>query len=232
MPAPRETPDPGAEPARSLAQRLSDWTGTVLLDVEIIAAAPARELPAGRWIGLYPMALEATAGTRGAKGPPLQFGVRCLVTAAQDDDLFALAFHALDTPELGVDLEPLAAEGWLAFGAVPRPSFVLSLPMRKTRLRPVALPVRVPLVITPTPLVVLMGAVLGPGDIGVAGAKVELGGLGLSAMTDPHGRFRFGGVPGDRALLVRVSARGSQQAFEPGTAAGLRGPLQLRMIFS
>jgi hypothetical protein len=231
MAAQRDPYDATADAPGSVAQRLSDWAGSVLADIAIVATPPAREEPEGRWIGLYLMALAATAGTRGVKAPPLQFGVRCLVTASSADDLFELAFDAMDRPEFEVDFEPLTAEGWLAFGAPPRPAFALRVPMRKTRLRPVAPAVRAPLVIAPTPLVALLGAVVGPTEIGVAGAKVELAGLGLSTLTDHLGRFRFGGVPADRALRVRVLARGSTQVFEPGAAAALRGPLQLRMNF-
>ena len=231
MAAQRDPREAREEAPRSVAQRLADWAGSVLADITIVTTPPAGETPEGRWVGLYPMALATTAGTRGVKAPPLQFGVRCLVTTAFADDLFELAFDAMDRPEFELDFEPLATEGWLAFGAPPRPAFALRVPMRKARLRPAAPAVRAPLVIAPTPLVALLGTVVGPNEIGVAGAKVELGGLGLSTLTDHLGRFRFGGVPADRVLQVRVLARGSAQAFEPGSAAALRGPLQLRMNF-
>lgn len=234
MPArsdPLDASDASNPAADGITRQVCDWAGSVLAGVDIVTTPPARSGPEGRWVGLYLMALATTVGTRGAKAPPLQFGVRCLVTAAVADDLFELAFDAMDRPEFEVDFEPLAAEGWLAFGAPPRPAFALRLPMRKTRLRPVAPPVRAALVITPTPLAALLGTVLGPNETGVAGAKVELAGLGLSTLTDHRGRFRFAGVPGERALRVCVLARGITQTFEPGAGAALRGPLQLRMNF-
>ncbi len=231
-PAPRGSGDATAlDAADGVERRLREWAGAVLAGVDIVTTPPARSEPAGRWVGLYPMALAATAGTRGVKAPPLQFGVRCLVTAARADDLFELAFDAMERPEFEVDLEPLAAEGWLAFGAPPRPAFGLRVPMRRMRPRPMAPPVRASLVIAPTPLVALLGTVLGPNELGVAGAKVELAGMGLSTLTDPRGRFRFAGVPGDRELRLRVLARGLTQTFEPGAATGLRAPLQLHMNF-
>lgn len=215
----------------SVSKRLVDWAGSVLDNIAIITTAPACEMPAGRWVGLYPMALATTAGTRDLKAPPLQFGVRCLVTTAVADDLFELAFDAMDRPHFEVDFEPLTAEGWLAFGIPPRLAFALCVPMRRVRLRPVAPPVRAALVITPGPLIALLGAVVGPNEIGIAGAKVELTNLGLSTFTDHLGRFHFHGVPVDRALRVRVLARGTTKVFEPGAAAALHGRLQLHMSF-
>ena len=218
-------------PAAAVEQDLRDWIASVLGTVEIASTAPGPLEAGRRAVGLYPYALAPIEATRGTRAPPLQFMVRVLVTASTTADLFELAFAALARSDVEVDLQPLDATGWLAFGTAPRPAFALHWPVRKSRVEHSAPRVRAPLLLAPTNLIVLRGVVSGPGEVPMAGARVVLAGLGLAATTDRAGVFRFVGVPSGQALHLRVSARGSTQDFEAGTAGAAVEPLALRMQF-
>lgn len=218
--------------AQAVERRLRGWIAATLGDVEIASAAPDRSIGAARAVGLYLMSLGPLAETRATKTPPLQFSALYLVTASSADDLFELAFAAMEQPGQDVDLAPLDAAGWLAFGVPPRPAFTLRIPLRRSRSKPAAAPaVRAPLVLAPTALTSLRGTLTGPGDIALAMARVELVGLGLATSSDPRGSFRFVGVPADAALRVRVLARGSTRDFDVGRAGDLAGALRLSMDF-
>ncbi len=100
--------------------------------------------------------------------------------------LGTLIFAALAVTDWQVEQERLPPDTWAAFGTPPRPSFVLRLPVIKERPEPAVKLVRKPLTVKHTGLVGLHGAVLGPEDIPIAGARVELPAFGLSATTDPQ----------------------------------------------
>ncbi|MFL6661626.1 MAG: hypothetical protein ACJ8G7_05560 [Rhizobacter sp.] len=216
---------------------MKTWVRDVLGEVPTSFEAPGAARPPGRSIGLYLLDLAPAASTRGDTRPPLQFRVRYLVTAwgddasATHDDLCELAFAAMETPEFEVDVEPLGLAAWSAFGTPPRPSFSVRLALRKERPRLAAPWVRAPLVLAPSAMLPLHGVVLGPGDVGLAGARVELRTLGLVSLTDHEGRFRFAGAPADRALRLRVQARGKTQEFQSEGAGTPERPLHLRMEF-
>jgi hypothetical protein len=69
--------------------------------------------------------------------------------------------------------------------------------------------VRGPLLVSSTNVVSLYGRVVGPGDLPIPDALVELQSLELSERTDRKGYFRFATVPADPPKLVlRVVAKG------------------------
>ena len=211
--------------AQAVLQRLQAWIQAVLGDVPVSLEAPGRIGDDSRRIGLYLLDLGPLGQTRNVKATPLQFSLRYLVTAwgpAPADvqsDLCELAFAALDSVEVDVDFEPLPAASWAAFGTAPRPSFTLRMPLRKERVLALAPPVRQPPVVHAATVRTLRGIVLGPQDMPLAAARVELPGLGRSTVTDPEGLFRFDGVPADR-LRLRVLARGAVQEFDAAAAQG------------
>jgi len=235
---PSAAPPRASRAAQGVDGRMAAWVRDVLGDVPTSFEPPGVTLPGGRSIGLYLLDFAPATSTRGDGRPPLQFRVRYLVTAwneeasAAHDDLCELAFSALETPEFEVDVEPLGAAAWTAFNTPPRPSFSVRLPLRQERPRVAVPSVRAPLVLTPSAMVPLYGVVLGPGDVAVAGARVELRTLGLVTLTDHQGRFRFAGAPADRALCLVVQARGATQEFQTEGASGLKRPLLFRMEFS
>lgn len=215
-------------------RRLASWAGTVLGKVAICFDAPGKPA-AERSVGLYLLELAPLSPPRGSKAAPLQFGLRYMVTTAAEDaaaahrDLGELAFAALANPEFEVDFEPLPAATWAAFGAAPRPAFSIRMPLRKARTEHAVQQVRQPLVLEQSPIVGLRGAVLGPGDVPLSGAWVELASLGQSTHTDHKGRFRFAGVPAQGSLRLRVRAKGVEQEFASDVSGGSDQPLLLRL---
>ena len=62
-----------------------------------------------------------------------------------------------------------------------------------------------------TSIASLFGRVLGPGDLPVPGALVELPSMDLSERTDTKGYFRFATVPADPpGVVLRVRAKGRE----------------------
>jgi hypothetical protein len=151
--------------------------------------------------------------------------------------------------------EPMAehrAMGELVFAALARPDIELAgsddvtavrrrlalpassglvLSMRLPRERPEQQPqlVRVPLVLHADLVRPLEGVVVGPNDVPVMDAIVEVPALGISALTDPEGRFRFEATPmGGKSL--KVSARKRRAKIEidavPGQPLTIRMPLE------
>lgn len=112
--------------------------------------------------------------------------------------LGALLLAALAEPGYDVDLGPDAAAG--------APSFVIAVPAGRSAPAP-APPVRAPLVLHGTGVRRLAGTVLGPGDVPIADAAVELPLLGLSTRSDRRGRFTFAAVPAEPAAQVVVHAK-------------------------
>jgi hypothetical protein len=82
--------------------------------------------------------------------------------------------------------------------------------------------VRAPLVVNGVGLRSLAGVVVGPGDVPVAAARVEIPSAGKWMETDSQGRFLFPGLPAEPPrMLVRVRARGRQMDAEiAGPAEG------------
>jgi hypothetical protein len=212
-----------------LDARVKEWAAAVLGGVEVSLAPPA-DATAGEGVNLYLLELCPQPPAAGPRRPPLQFAARYLVTtwAARAEDahrmLGALALAAMETPDLDLEIEPVSGATWGALGATPRPSFFLRLIARVERQGTPATPVRRPLVLQPAPITPLYGLVLGPDDVPIAGARIEIPVLGLRDRTDAGGRFRFLAVPaGPRPVTVRVVARGgtttTAEVASPATTA-------------
>lgn len=189
---------------------------TVLGAAEVSLAPPSASR-SGRGIGLYLLELGQTPPDRTARRPPLQLCLRYLVTTWADEPeeahrlLGELVFAAVESEEFETDLDPLPAAAWAALGAPPQPSFVLRVPLRLERPQPPSKLVRRPLVIHAVARSSIHGLVVGPGDVPVAGARVELPALRLSERTDTKGRFCFPTVPAEPgAKALRVKAKGRE----------------------
>jgi hypothetical protein len=160
--------------------------------------------------------------------------MRFLVTAWSPDplemhnDLCELAFSAMESTGFDIDFEALPPTIWAALEVCPRPSFCVRLPLRKSRSSPPAVAVRSPLVVAAALMVSLDGIVLGPQDVPLPGARIELISLGRATRSDVRGWFAFPGVPARQPLRLRVLARGVEQFFtveapgEPGQRLPLR----------
>lgn len=225
--------------AQATHEHLLTWVRHVLGDVSASFEPPGSNLPEGRCISLYLMDLRPAPGAHNNKSSPLQFHAHYLITtwgpvcSAQHEDLFELTFSAIDRDDFVVDFETLPAATWRGFDTPPRPSLRINLHLRRARSQqPLAAMVRTPLVMAPAAMVPLQGRLIGPGDVPVAGARIELSGHGRTTQTDQNGLFVFAGVPAGRTLGVRVQARGLVQEFELQASAETGAPMLLRMSLS
>jgi hypothetical protein len=178
-------------------------------------------------VALYLLDVASDPPLRGVKRPPLQMTLRYLITAWSDeapvahDWLFDLFASASNQNEFEIESGPVPLALWRCFGLRPQPAFILKVPLRQARKEAPAPMVTRPMVVSPKPMTSLEGVVLGPGQIPVAGAAVELPALRLFANTDHKGRFRFLSVPAQHdALSLRVRARGRELSYAatPGGA--------------
>jgi hypothetical protein len=196
-------------------QRVREWLRAIDPDADLSLAPPGDDRP-GLGVGLYLLGMAKRPAGRGSERPPLQVWLRYLVTAWAEEPeraqqlLLEICFAAMEDAEMEVDLEPTPPELWLALGARPRPAFVLRAPARRERPVVAAPLVRWPLRIEPGRPSTLIGLVVGPGDVPIADASVEIPALQRETHTDPRGRFRFRGLPGppvSTALVVRAKGR-------------------------
>lgn len=194
--------------------RLRAWVQSVLDGVDCALSAPGVGR-SGRGVSLYLLELAAMPPLRERKRPPLQFMAHYLVTTWADEPeethrlLGRLAFAAMDSPDMDVAFDPLPPAAWQAFGLPPQPSFILHVPVRLERPEAAVPLVRQPLVLQTAPLVELQGIIVGPDDLPIARARVELPSLNRVTYSDAKGGFRFVGVAGDgQARQLRVVAKG------------------------
>ena len=216
-------------------RRLATWIGGILDQVDV-SLGPPGAADTARGVGLYLMELVQSLPARSTRRPPFLMTLRYLVTtqAPKPEDahemLGTLVVAALDNPEFEVEQEPLPLSLWTALGIAPRPSFVLRVPFRHERPEKLAPPVRKPLVIKQLPLRSFEGQILGPEDIPLMNARVELPAFELSTDTDSKGRFRFSAVPAAPGTrLLRVRARGQEFSINTEQAESDKDPLVIHL---
>ncbi len=193
---------------------VSEWIKGILSDINVSLAAP-KPSQTDRGVSLYLLELKDKPAPRSNTRPPLQIELRYLITAWANEPeqahslLGQLIFAAMGNTDFEVDLEPLPAATWTAFGVPPQPSFILVVPLRQDRPEPATKLVRKPMVLQTSSIVSLRGVVLGPEDTPIVNARVEIPMLQLYELTDTRGRFRFASVPDNpRKKLLRVRAKG------------------------
>ena len=154
-------------------------------------------------IHLYLLEVVNNPFPRSGANAPYQPTLRYLVTTYAQDPreahrlLTDLLYAAMQSPQYEVDLEPISHELWAAFHIAPRPAFILRAQLpHKEKCHPTK---RVrqpePDMDSSTPILPMYGLVLGPGEIPLMNARVELPNLFRSATTDHRGRFTLAGVP-------------------------------------
>lgn len=161
-----------------------------------------------------------------------------LVTVRDDDLLRAhrllgdLMFAAIEEPEYEVDLDPIPIGAWAAFNQIPQPAFVVKVPLRHERPERVPQLVTKPMELRSVQVTSLHGIVLGPDDIPLHGALVELPDLQLVQRTNRKGAFLFSTIPaGVHKPTLRIRAKGKlieKRIDHPGTAAD---PVIVRVKF-
>lgn len=161
--------------------------------------------------------------------------LRYLVTAWNTDPLKAhralgdLALAVAEHPEYQIDLDPLPASTWTAFGVAPRPAFLLCAPLKPERELPPVRLITEP-VIHAHPLTQLEGVLLGPGDLPVVGARVELPTIGRHAITDRKGYFCLTAVPAEPAhKQLRIRAKGRDLATTTEHRPDQPGPVTIHL---
>lgn len=195
---------------------LVTWVKTVLgpgIRVQLETGRRTEPVPAsgGSGVSLRLFALAPAPPPRGEKRSPHQVHLRYRVaTWAEQPEaahrmLSELLFAALDRPDVEVDL---------GAGANDDVDFVIQVPLRRPRPEGRAPRVRGPLKVDAVPMAPLSGVVLGPDDVPLTGALVEVPGLDLTSRTDHRGAFRFAGLPATaKSIGLRVRAKGTVLSF-------------------
>lgn len=206
-------------------RRLRDWTQSTLPDAEVTFGAPL-DAKEGTGVSLYLFDLINNPPARGTRRPPLQVALRYLVTSWAEEPhkahrlLGDLMFAAMDNPDFDIEVDSIPVELWRALGVAPRPAFVIRVPLRRERPELERRLVRMPLVVKQSPIGSVEGIVVGPGDIPIANARVELPGLRRSTRTDSKGRFRFSAVPTEPPPeMLIVKAKGKEMSVRPADTA-------------
>jgi hypothetical protein len=197
-------------------ERLKNWILSVAEGAEVSLAAPNGPRP-GSGIGLYLIEVMKAPPPHTIKRPaPLQLTLRYLITAWSEkpedahQQLVGLMLAAMESGEYEVESEPLPINVWTAFGAPPRPSFLLRVPLSHERPPLTAKLVRQPLKIESSPTTTFYGLLVGPGETPLSDCRVEIPALGLSATTDYKGMFFFPCVPGEGVKNLIVMGRGQE----------------------
>lgn len=208
---------------------LISWLSGVCPQAEVSLSLPEGAPGARPQVVCYLLNLAASPPARAldaTKAAPLQFSARYLVMVQSRDRheehslLGSLVLAALDNPSVQVDLGGIASDWWLALRQLPRPAFILQVLLRQERPDPGLRLVR-EIVLREAPLVNLIGRVLGPEAIPLAGARLELPAMRLSTYSDQRGRFSFTAVPAKPLpKLLRIIARGQQLDVDPGELLG------------
>lgn len=194
---------------------------------------------------LLGIAPHAEATTRSERRIEAQIVLRYLVTSwaeqaeLADALLCALALHLLGRgaggpdgrSEIIVEATP-PLQVLTGLGLPPRPALMMGLPLVHVEVTEPARRVAHPPLVRTEAAATLWGLLLGPDDLPISGAQVELPVLGRIAETDPAGQFRITGVPANLAdRTIRVRARGVDRTFRV-PAGGDGGPLTLRLSFA
>jgi hypothetical protein len=215
-------------------RELQAWVQGVLPEAEIVLGPP-RQLEGKHGVSLYLLALADSRPAWVNRQASKQVALRYLITtwAAQEEQAHAqlgkLMVAAMEKRQYELCLEELPATLWAALGMVPRPVLTLWVPYSIEQQERVIKLVRGPLVVQGAPVRSLHGIVLGPGDIPIMGASVELPALQLRNSTDTRGRFFFATVPGEsQSFQLIVKARGYRQSVIVEQSLSEKEPLAIR----
>lgn len=201
---------------------LEDWVRSVLgKDKAELAWGPPPAAAKSPSVCLTLLEIVPTPIPRTAEKPPLKLKLRYLLTVQAPDLqdahrlLVALAFSAMDETDWDVEYGSLPAPMWQALGVALQPSLLLNVPLFQERPVRRVVRVREPLVLQTGSMRAITGTVLGPGDLPIMGAQVDLPSLGRGARTDHQGCFRLAGVPTRPApSSLRVRAKGVETSVD------------------
>lgn len=221
-------------------ERLEAWSKQLAPAALVSFSLPKEtESSRGTRILFHLLELAPDAAARGIKDPTplkIKLGYVVMVSAEEPKEMHrligALMFAALENPEWDVDRSP-GVELWSALGLAPRPAFVLRVPVSLERPQREVQKVRSHLVIRQSPMRSLSGRVLGPNQLAIMGASVELPALRQVTRTDHEGRFLFPAVPSDPPVsLIRVNAKGREHSITPQRPLASDQPLIIQLTES
>jgi hypothetical protein len=225
-------------------QRLKEWVGEAAGGpaggFSCSMGAPLNKA-AGQGVNCYLLDIHETSYLSQANQLPLQLTLRYLVTTWGDSPeaahllLGRLITQAINEPQLETEFQPVPLELWRGLQILPQPCFFIRMLVRLERARPKEAPlVRKPLVVEMEPVVSLSGRVVGPENMSIMDALVEMPFLNLSTRTDAGGEFHFYAIPGGSALktYLNIRARGQTQVIQLDRFYSDLDPLIIRFDFS
>lgn len=190
------------------------------------AGVPARiGLPDGTpAVYVWPLAVLPEQRLRTATGTePLRLRIRHLVTVDGPEPVASAPLDrvleaAAEDGDFPLVVEPIDNDLWLALGLRPRLGLLVDMRAYVARTpRPVPR-VRSALRMDHVPMRSMRGRVVGPGEVPLAGIRVQAAGTGTATYTDSSGHFALSGlVPGDRTRLL-LSGKGLHLQAEVASA--------------
>lgn len=215
-------------------RELQAWVKGLLADIDV-AFGPPDQLAGKRAVNLYLLALADPLPAWVNRELTRRIALRYLVTtwAEQEEEAHALlgtlVFAAMEKREYELNLAEIPATLWTALGIAPRPAFTLWIPCSMERPEQVTRLVRGPLVVQGAPVRSLHGIVLGPENMPIVGASVEVPTLQLRSRTDTRGKFHFAAVPGGpQGFQLVVRAKGHLQHITVEQSTLDKEPLTIR----
>lgn len=224
-------------------RRLADqWIRSALgPDVQVVVGTIADAPPSsGTSVTLTLLHMAPAPRPRTTAGiQPLLLRARYLVTiaapdrAAERQALAELAFAAGPSAEVELEATAPGPELWQSLGVRARAALFVSVLLQRERRRPAVPRVRQPLVTQWSPQRPLSGVVVGPGDVPIAGALIEVEGLPQSTYSNHRGEFAFRSVPGAEPLpTLVVRAKGTSVRVRVADDAPPSSPLVIRVPLS
>jgi len=207
-------------------ERLADWV-TEQVEVSAVSFDPPGGESTEKGVSLFLLELGDAPPPRTPEPAPLQLSLRYLVTTWAETAQQAhrvlgnLVLEAMQATEFEFELSAPGNAFWESVGIPPRPSFFLTIPFRRERPRGASQLVRQPLVLELAQLRPLAGRVVGPGDVPIPGATVELPALNTRTETDRRGQFQFEAVPQQSAperVVVRAKGTTSETQVDLSSA--------------
>lgn len=229
-----------SEVADAESRLAEQWIRAALgQDVQVRVGAIADAAPGGATaVTLTLLHIAQAPRPRTTAGiPPLLLRARYLVTitapeeAAERQALAELAFAATPGTEVALEQAAPGPELWQSLGVRGRPALCVSVLLQRERRRRTVPRVK-ELVTQFSPSRPLAGVVVGPGDVPIAGAFVEVEGLEQSTYSNHRGEFAFRSVPGAEPLpTLVVRAKGTSVRVRVGEAPA-SAPLVIRVPLS
>jgi hypothetical protein len=215
-------------------KELQEWVRGIVTEAEVVFGPP-HQFDSKQRVSLYLLALADPLPAWMNRRSTRQIALRYLVTTWAEEEEVAhnllgkLVFAALEKRDYELNLAELPATLWAALGIAPRPAFTLWVPCALEEPERAPKLVRGPLVVHGSPVRSLYGIVLGPGNIPISGAGVELPALQLRSSTDARGRFHFSTVPGEpQGFQLVVKAKGQVQNVTVEQPISDKEPLTIR----